>query len=416
MRRTLLWSCAVLVLALAGHVVAGTVRPGGAGGLNAARIDRLASGNSNFAFKLYQQLRSPEGNLFLSPYSISEALAMTYAGARGQTERQMARALSFYLPQAELHGTFGLLDKTLASRGQGRQGTNGQPFRLHVANALWGQQGATFLPGFTSLLSNNYQAGLQSVDFAQSESARNTINDWVAKQTENKIPDLVPKGALNASTRLVLTNAVYFNAAWETPFQKKGTSPGPFTLLNGSKAQVDLMHGSLQTGYAARPGVQVVELPYQGRELSMLVLLPDEGRFRDFEKSLTAARVEALDSYLQPTQVALGLPKFKYSSSFSLSRTLPALGMPDAFSPGRADFSGMTGRKELAISVVIHKALVDVNEEGTEAAAATAVIMMRSAAPGKTVQMTVDRPFLFLIRDRATGTVLFLGRVVDPRL
>ena len=380
-----------------------------------AGVRRLTAGNHAFALRLYQPLSKQEGNLFYSPYSISAALGMTYAGARGATERQMAQAMNFYLPPDELASAFASLGQMLTSRGQGARGTKGQPFRLNIANALWGQTGETFLPSFLDLLQRNYGAGVQQVNFTQPEAARGTINGWVSRETQQKITDLIAPGVLTPATRLVLTNAIYFNAAWDHPFEKANTKLGPFTLLVGRKLTVDMMRGNLSAGYAARDDWQAVDLPYQGRQLSMTILLPAAGRLKSFERALTAAQVEAICTYLRPTEIALTMPKFKYESTFSLGKTLAGLGMRDAFSP-RADFSGMNGKRDLFISEVVHKALVEVDEEGTEAAAATAVIMRATALPPtRRIEVTIDRPFLFVIRDVPTGAVLFVGRVVEPK-
>ena len=377
-------------------------------------------GNSAFAFDLYQALREQDGNLFYSPYSISLALAMTYAGARGETERQMADALHLTLPQERLHPAFNSLDQALASRGQGAQGQDsaaGQPtgFRLNVVNAMWGQQGYQFLPAFLDLLAENYGAGLRVLDFASApEEARTTINEWVSQQTEGRIEDLIPQGALDALTRLVLTNAIYFNAAWADAFEAAQTQDGPFHLLGGGEVSVPLMGQTDGFGYAEGEGYQAVELPYDGRELAMVLLLPREGQFESFESALDAGRVEQIIGSLEYQQVRLTMPKFEFESGFSLKEALAALGMAEAFSE-QADFSGMTGRRELFISEVVHQAFVSVDEAGTEAAAATAVMMAPTSAMAEPVEMTADRPFVFLIRDLETGTILFVGRVVEPR-
>jgi len=379
-----------------------------------ADVPALVGGNTAFALNLYQALKGRPGNLFFSPYSISQALAMTYAGARGETEQQMAQALYFNLPQAGLHPSFQSLDQDLARRGQGAQDQDAQGFRLNVANALWGQQGYQFLPAFLDLLSQSYGAGLQFVDYINAaEQARTTINDWVSQQTEGKIKDLIPAGELDSLTRLVLTNAIYFNAAWATPFDERATQDGVFTRLDGSQVQVPMMKQTGSLGYAGGSGYQAVELPYDGYELSMVILLPAQGKFAAFEDSLDAARTEAILKELAPGQVALTMPRFKFDSQFSLKDALSEMGMPLAFTSD-ADFSGMTGNRELFISAVLHKAYVSVDEAGTEAAAATAVEMSLTSAPASPVEVTVDRPFLFLIRDLKTGTLLFLGRVVDP--
>ncbi len=378
----------------------------------------LVEGNSAFAFELYQklveQLERQEANLFYSPYSISLALAMTYAGARGETAEQMADTLQFLLEQASLHPTFNWLDAELAKRGEGAQGKDGEGFRLNIVNAIWGQKDYEFLPAFLDVLAENYGAGLRIVDFiTETEKSRLAINDWVSKQTEGRIEDLIPPGAIDALTRLVLTNAIYFNAAWEHPFDEKITTDGLFYLLDGGQVSVPMMKQTESFGYTEGEGCQAVELPYDGGELSMVILLPEAGKFEAFEKTLNAQQVSDIISGLQPTEVALTMPKFEFDSEFSLKDTLAGMGMPIAFS-GAADFSGMTGKRELAISDVVHKAFVAVDEAGTEAAAATAVIVGLTAVPEPTVEVTVDRPFIFLIRDIETGAILFVGRVLNP--
>lgn len=374
-------------------------------------LSELVAGNTAFAFDLYGALRGQGGNQFLSPYSISQALAMTYAGARGETERQMADTLHFTLPQQELHPAFNALDLALASRGDERK--HGR-FRLHVANAIWGQKGRTFLDEFLETLARNYGAGLRVLDFAtRSEEARQVINRWVSEQTEGRIENLIPQGMVGPLTKLVLTNAIYFDAAWQHPFQEDQTRQRPFYLLDGGEVEVPMMRQMASFGYAEGEEYQAVELPYVGGELSMVILLPARGELGAFEGTLDGKRVQALLQGLETRQVALTMPKFEYRSEFSLAQTLAAMGMPLAFS-GEADFSGMDGTRDLFIQEVVHKAFVSVDEEGTEAAAATAVVMPTSAVPTAPVEVTVDHPFIFLIRDRGTGAVLFLGRVVDP--
>jgi len=380
-------------------------------------LDDLVDGNSTFAFDLYRVLILKEGNdnLFYSPHSISLALAMTYAGARGETERQMADTLRFTLPQGRLHPAFNRLDLELAQRGEGAEGKDGAGFRLHIVNAIWGQEGYGFLSEFLDVLAENYGAGLRVLDFARApEESRVTINEWVSDQTENRIKDLIPPDAIDPLTRLVLTNAIYFNAAWAEPFEPNLTEDGPFYLLDGDEVTVPMMRQTASFGYAEGEEVQAVELPYDGRELSMVILLPDAGEFDAFEGALDAGRVDGMVDNLAHRQVALTMPKFEFESGFSLVDALAALGMPDAFT-GAADFSGMTGDRELLIGEVVHKAFVSVDEAGTEAAAATAVVVEVAAMlPEEPVEVTVDRPFIFVIRDVETGAVLFVGRVVDP--
>ncbi|MFO7918766.1 MAG: serpin family protein [Anaerolineae bacterium] len=372
-------------------------------------LDALVEGNSAFAFDLYRFLAKEEDNLFYSPYSISLALAMTHAGARGETEAQMADVLHFTLPQEELHPAFNALDLALASRGEEEE----EGFRLHVVNALWGQKGYEFLSEFLRTLAENYGAGLRVLDFAtKPEESRVTINDWVAEETEERIEDLLPKNAIDRSTVLVLTNAIYFNAAWQHPFQEEQTEDGTFYLRDGEEVTVPMMNQTESFAYGEGEGYQALELPYEDEELSMVILLPKEGGFEEFEGTLDAGRVEAIVQDMTRTSVNITMPKFSHEWDTSLKETLSALGMPVAFSSD-ADFSGMTGSRGLFIDDVIHKAFVAVDEEGTEAAAATAVIM-RESAPLSPVEFTVDHPFIFLIRDRETGTILFVGRVMDP--
>jgi serpin B len=374
----------------------------------------LVAGNSTFAFNLYQALRGEDGNLFYSPYSISLALAMTYAGARGETGQQMADTLHFTLSQNRLHPAFNSLDIELGKRGEGAEGKDSEGFRLNIVNAIWGQKGFSFLPEFLDVLAENYGAGLRTLDFAGApEESRLIINDWVSDQTEGRIEDLIPQGLIDILTRLVLTNAIYFNAAWQYPFSEGATVDSQFYLLDGGEVTVPVMSQTESFGYAEGDDYQAVELLYDGGELSMVILLPREGHFEAFEESLDAQRVSAIISTLDQSQVALTMPKFEFESAFKMRETLMAMGMPVAFT-GDADFSGMTGGRELFISQVVHKAFVSVDEAGTEAAAATAVIMKVTALPTTPVEFRVNRPFIFLIRDIETGSLLFMGRVSNP--
>ena len=374
----------------------------------------LVDGNSAFAFRLYQTLKEEEGNIFYSPYSISLALAMTYAGARGETEEQMAEALNFALAQDRLHPAFNGLDLELASRGEGAEGKDDEGFRLNIVNALWGQKDFDFLAEFLDLLAENYGAGMRLLDFMSApEESRVTINDWVSDQTEERIKDLIPKGLITVMTRLVLTNAIYFNAAWDYPFEEDMTEDGTFYLLEGDEVTVPMMRQTESFGYAEGDEYQAVELYYDGRELSMVILLPWDGQFQLFEEAMNARKVAGIIDSIRHREVNLAMPKFEFESSFALKKALATMGMPVAFTTG-ADFSGMTGKPELYIADVVHKAFVSVDEAGTEAAAATAVIMELTAMPETPVEVTVDHPFIFLIRDIETGAVLFVGRVLDP--
>ncbi len=376
----------------------------------------LTDGNSVFAFDLYQQLKTRKGNIFYSPYSISAALAMTYAGASGATAEQMARAMHYDLPQDKLHPAFNWLDNELAQRGEGAEGKDGEGFRLNVVNAIWGQKDYEFRVAFLDTLAENYGAGLRILDFInEPEPSRITINDWVSEQTEDRINDLIQPGGITPLTRLVLTNAIYFNAAWEHKFTEEATTDLPFYLLDGGSVTMPMMRQTETLGYTEGDNYQAVEMPYDGNELSMVVLLPAEGKFNEFEDSLNYKQADRIIDSLNDRRVRLTMPKFEFESDFSLKQALSALGMAEAFSGG-ADFSGMTGNNDLFIGDVIHKAFVLVEEGGTEAAAATAVTMVMSAPgpkPEEPVTVTIDRPFVFLIRDIETGAILFIGRIVN---
>ncbi len=381
-------------------------------------LSELVAGNTAFALKLYHFLsREKTENIFFSPYSVSIALAMTYAGARGQTQAEMADTLHFTLPQERLHPAFNALDQYFLSLGQAAQSSEeNQLFRLNIANALWGQQGYEFLSEFLDTLAENYGAGLRLVDFsADPEAARQKINQWVSDQTEQKIKDLIPPGAIDDLTRLVLTNAIYFNAAWQYPFQKGATIEKPFTLLNGEQTLVPMMKLNESLLYGEGENYQLVSLPYQGESLEMVVILPAAGQFESVRDRIT---LDWLTQALQGRQshtVNLSMPKFKVETNYSLVDALSSLGMPTAFQPDQADFSAMNGKRELFISDIVHKAFVNVDERGTEAAAATAVIVgITSVLPEEPVTMTIDRPFIFLIRDYQNGAVLFLGQVTNP--
>ena len=387
-----------------------------------ADLGELVRGNNAFAFDLYHALSGREGNLFYSPFSISQTLAMTSAGAGGETLRQMETTLHHRLPQSSLHPAFNGLDRTLASRGQApggapnSDGEGGQHFRLNIANAVWGQEGYHFLPDFLDVMAEHYGAGMMAVDFAGApDESRVEINDWVDEETESKIKDLLPPGTIDESTRLVLTNAIYFNASWLWQFNSRDTEVRPFHLAGGGTVAVPMMTETTKDfyGYARGDGYQAVDLPYSWGEMSMTILLPDEGKLGEFEDSLDSEMLDRIIDEIEIDYVTLTMPLFEFESAFDLGDTLVGMGMPDAFASG-ADFSGMTGSRDLWIAAVVHKAFVSVDEEGTEAAAATGVVMLTSGPSKDPIEVTVDRPFIFLIRDIGTGTVLFLGRVLNP--
>lgn len=380
----------------------------------AADQQALVSGNSAFALDLYQQVRQKEGNLFYSPFSISTALAMTWAGAKGDTEAEMAKTLSFDLPQNQLHPAFNWLDLELESRGQGAQGADGKGFRLNVVNALWGQIGYPFEAPFLDTLGLHYGAGMHIVNFQDApQQAADLINGWVSDQTEGKIEKLVPVEVLTPATVLVLTNAIYFNAAWRDPFDTANTQDGAFTKADGSTVTVPMMHGYPEMAYGKGDGYQAVALPYDGDELSMVVILPDAGTLDAFEASLDATALDGILGSMSGHQVDITMPKFKFEYELGLKKVLQAMGMELAFDASAADLTGINSGGKPYIQDVLHKAFVGVNEAGTEAAAATAVIVGDESAP-EPASITLDHPFLFLIRDNATGSLLFVGRVADP--
>lgn len=368
----------------------------------------VVEGNTAFAFDLYGKLGKERGNVFFSPQSVSTALAMTYAGARGETAEQMAKTLHFTLPPERLHPAMG------ATIRQSPAGSK-PPYELHAANALWGQRGYPFHPDFVGLTRKDYGAGLREVDFeGATEEARGAINQWVEKETREKIKDLVPSGALDTQTRLVLTNAIYFKGTWLKQFERKATREEPFFISAEKKQPVPLMHQNGSFRYLREPDCRVLEMPYTGGDLSMVVLLPERvDGLSALEQSLDAAKLKKYLSALREQKIDVYLPRFRMTCGAELKEALSELGMPRAFSPSQADFGGMVREpKPLFISKVIHKAFVDVNEEGTEAAAATAVVVGEKSARPEVFR--ADHPFLFLIRDLRTGSILFMGRVADP--
>ena len=367
-----------------------------------------ASMNNAFAARLYGIVSGDAGNVFFSPLSISTALAMTYAGASGNTAREMEQALSFTLSGDALHAT---VNETLSP-------ILGSVAELRLANRLWPQQGLSLEKPFLALIAEYYRAPVEPLDFRGSaEPSRLRINAWVGERTKQKIPELLAKGTIDPSTAMVLTNAVYFMGVWQYQFKPAATKPEPFTAAAGVVVQTPLMHQTLQTGYGETADAQVVELPYTGSthgpRLAMDVILPkDAGGLAAVEKNLVSAGIASYVGSLTRAEVDVTLPRFKTSWRRSLNSALQALGMREAFSAS-ADFSAMTRGGGLFISLVQHEAFVDVNERGTEATAATAVVMTKSAAPRRVV-FRADRPFLFLLRDTASGLVLFMGRFAKP--
>lgn len=385
--------------------------------LGGSAEDAAAAGSAINAFgmALYRQVAAddPSANLVVSPTSIALALSMARAGARGQTAAEMDAVLRD-LATDEHAAWVAALDSLLNARTGTFPDMSGdqQEVTLRIVNAPFAQRGFTLETPYIEALGERFGAGLRLVDYIkEAEAARQAINDWVNEQTEQRIPELVAQGTLDDMTRLVLVNAIYLKAAWLLPFSYEPGSTAPFTRLDGTTVDVPMMYSSWETPYAAGEGWQAVDVPYVGGKLSMLVIVP--GDLAAFEGTLDDAALAGIVAGLAPRSVQLGLPKFGTESQVELGDVLGALGMPTAFTDA-ADFSGISTQTPLQISAVVHQANIDVDENGTEAAAATAVVMRESAAPADTVTLTVDRPFLFALRDLETGAVLFLGRIADP--
>jgi serpin B len=385
------------------------------------RLGELVAGNAGFAVDLHDRLTAGEDadNVFVSPYSISVALAMTYAGAGGDTETAMRETLGFSLRE-ETHPAFAELQNQLDDRATtdaqgGSDSDDGEvdAFQLAVANALWGAAEYPFAEEYLDLVDEHYNGGFNEADFANDpEVERERINEWVAESTEDRIEDLIPEDALSPQTVLVLTNAIYFMAGWQLEFDPEETTEAAFSTLDGSESAVSMMEQNLRTNYADLPGAQAIELPYVGGEVSMVLIVPDQGEFEAIQAELSGSTLFGVFEALGDASGDLRMPKFEYEFDTELSKVLTDMGMEAAFGPG-ADFTNMVDSGGgPGIDDVFHKAFVSVDEEGTEAAAATSVSMIESA-PAASFDLTVDRPFLFCIRDRPTDAVLFLGRVTD---
>jgi serpin B len=398
------FSTVTLMLGLLG--LTGCSPGGGPGVSDLTRT--VVSGNTGFALELYGQLRGTNGNLFFSPYSISECLAMTYAGARGSTEKQMAQVLR--LGTNPVHAAFAELRNGL-NRAQQRRG-----IELSAANGLWAQTNHPLLPAFVDLARQKCEAVVKQVDFrTQTEPAAREINAWVSGKTKGKIGAIIPAGLLGRDSKLVLVNAIYFKGTWKTKFDPKLTRDSDFHLDAEHSVKCPMMacSGRFRYGYHRGPpaSCDVIELPYVGGDFSLIAILPLELEgLADLESKLTTENLATWLASLRETEVPVWLPKFRLETGFSLDETLSAMGMRDAFG-GHADFSGIDGTDTLYISSVLHRAYVEINEEGTTAAAATANLVPMTNIP---LIFRADHPFLFLIRDNRSGSILFLGRLVDP--
>ncbi|ELY60151.1 serine protease inhibitor family protein [Natronococcus amylolyticus DSM 10524] len=382
-------------------------------------LERAVEGNVEFGLALLDRLAdaNPDENLLVSPASVGFALGMTDAGARGETAEEIAEALRFPDDREALRSAHQQLQYELNERADAA--TDGE-FELAVANGVWGLEGYPYRESYLETLEDRYGAELRTADFGgDPEGAREKINGWVAERTNERIDELFPDGSFDDQTRLVLANAVYLLADWHHQFEESDTREEEFTLLDGETAEVPLMRQTETFPYAEVDGHRVVELPYVGEEIGMLVVLPPEDEFEQFEDEIDAESLATLAEALEEREGEVVLPRFEFDAGFGLTDVLAELGIERAFDPDRANFDGMVPLEEidgnLFVGDVRHEAFVAVDEEGTEAAAATGVEMEADSAPAVDFRMVVDRPFLFLIRDRETDATLFLGRVVDPR-
>ena len=390
----------------------------------------VVAGNTAFAIDLFQQLRSESGNLFFSPFSLSTALGMTYAGARTHTEREMAEVLHFDLPQNRFHPAMGRLANEMETHAPHVAGGEPDPGEwgsdaasthpeLWVSNQLWAQHGLPLQESFQQTNRAHYGAKVRHVDFAQdTRDARRIINQWVSCKTRERIPELLHPGDVDSASRLVLTNAVYFRGFWGAQFDVQRTAPHSFAIGKRRLEEVQMMWQTASFSHAQMPDFTALELPYQESDLAMVVLLPNDlFGLEQLQRNLTPDLLIHTLSSLRERRVRLGLPRLQLRARFDLAKTLTGMGMASAFGSD-ADFSGMTGKRDLFIDKVIHEAEVEIDEEGSEASAATAVVMKLGASPSGAsagpIEFVADHPFLFLIRDRASGSILFIGRVVEP--
>ncbi len=374
-------------------------------------IADVVKASNQFALEFYSNLKEKEtGNIFFSPYSISTAVSMVYEGARAETASEIRKV--FHLPEndADRRSSVAAIYNQLNKKDA--------KYKLSTANALWVQQDYKLLPEYLATVEKYYGGKATNVDFVgATEKTREKINAWVESQTNDKIKDLFPKGSLTPTTRLVLTNAVYFKGIWVKQFEKKQTKDEDFKISESETVKVPMMSRTDEKaifGYAEDKDLQILEMPYEGDDLSMLVFLPADGKLSDLEKTLTPENLGKWRKDMSEQRVRVYIPKFTFDTKYTLNDNLAKLGMPSAFMAGKADMSGINGGKDLFIQTVIHQAFVDVNEEGTEAAAATGVSVGITSVGPKPLVFRADHPFIFLIQEKQTGNILFIGRVANP--
>ena len=376
----------------------------------------LAEGNNRFTFDLYPFLQPKDNNFFYSPYSISSILAMAMAGARGDTAIQMADVLHITLAIEQIPPTFNNIEMELLSYAKDPGGSNKEGFILNVANSIWGQENRPFQNEYLDILSEDYGAGVYLVDFInQPDESRQAINEWVSQQTQEKIQDLFSPESITPMTRLVLANAIYFKAGWLYPFNPELTKSDYFFLLVGGQTSVSMMHNTETYAYKRTARYEVIELPYQGGGESMIIIMPIVEEFPNIEKELNASTLKEITGDLKPQKIDLTMPQFSLRSSFALRDVLIEMGMLNAFAPLGANFSGIDGTRDLYIDKLEHKTLINVDENGTEAAAASgAAVGITAADENPSIPLVINHPFIFVIQDHETGLILFIGRVLNP--
>lgn len=378
-------------------------------------VNNVVTANNQFAFELYSKYKSKDGNIFFSPYSLSSALAMAYEGARGKTAEEMQAVFNFPKDDSTRRESFLKINDRINKKDK--------KYTLYILNALWAQKDYKFLDSYFQLIGRYYGGKVTNLDFInQVEQSRLTINNWAEKQTNKKIADLIPPGVLSSRTRLILANAVYFKGFWLKQFDKRDTVDDEFRASPGNMVKTPMMHlngKEAEFNYAETGQLQILELPYEGEELSMLVILPKGDALKAAEESLSAKKLSEWNNLLRRENVVVSLPKFKFTQEYSMEDTLKAMGMPIAFTlginfGGEADFSGMTGKKDLNIDVVIQEASIEVNEEGTEASVVTMGMMIPGRVRNPPKVFNANHPFIFLIQEKETGNILFVGRVSNP--
>jgi len=371
-------------------------------------IEDVVTGNNEFSFSLYDEINNEAANVFFSPYSISSALAMTYNGAREKTKEEMADVMNFNKNEESLSKNFSALNSHITN-------LTSKKIQLNIANSIWGQQDYGFEKRFLELNNKYYGAGVKEVNFKENyKSIRKDINKWVENKTQEKITDLIKSNMLDPMTRMVLVNAIYFNGKWAFPFKEEDTYEDVFYIYSECKTKTNFMERQVSLKYYEDDLAQVVEIPYSGKSLSMMVILPKERYgMEQLEHQLNENLYHSYQKSMKTKKVKLTLPKFKITDDFELNEPLKNLGMESAFGKN-ADFSGMTGKKDLYISNVVHKSFVEVNEEGTEAAAATGVVMRKTSVNMDKKEFKADHPFVFFIKDNEHDTILFMGRIMNP--